>query len=79
MDKITKRTNKWCMGCGRHVDLRKKGACQLTERFCVESGYKNKHYHYVCSRECYNKMHNLPANYNFFKPETHPVSFAETA
>ncbi len=47
------------MGCGRHVDLRRKGACELTAEFAIASGYKNKQYHYVCSRACYDKMHNV--------------------
>ena len=49
--------SKWCNGCGRKVDLRKrKGAAQIEAKACIASGIKNREYHYVCSFECYDKM-----------------------
>lgn len=50
-----KYANRWCMVCGRHVDLRRKGAAALREEFCIQAGYRNKGYHYVCSNECYGR------------------------
>lgn len=49
-------SSKWCNGCGRKVDLRKKGAAAIRPEACIASGIKNREYHFVCSRECYDKM-----------------------
>jgi hypothetical protein len=47
---------KWCNCCGRRVDLRKKGAAEIRRESCLASGIKNREYHFVCSKECYQKM-----------------------
>lgn len=48
--------SKWCNCCGGKVDLRKKGSSAIRPECCIASGIKNREYHYVCSRECYDKM-----------------------
>jgi len=44
---------KWCIVCGRSVDLRKKDAYQISEQF---KPCPNPEYHYICGTECKHKF-----------------------
>jgi len=45
------KTGRWCLMCGRHVDMRRKGANAMHELVA-----KNPEYRYVCGNVCFEEF-----------------------